>query len=101
MGKKFFAASNEHLKQQGIKVGNGTIVDAAIITAPSSTKNSDKECDPEMHQTKKGSLWYFGMKGHIGVDSKEKIIHSVEVAPANVHDSQTITGLLRGSETKV
>jgi IS5 family transposase len=101
IGKKIFAAVNEHLRQQGIKVGNGTIVDATIITAPSSTKNNDKERDPDMHQTKKGNQWYFGMKGHIGVDSKEKIIHSVEVTPANVHDSQAIMGLLHGGETKV
>jgi IS5 family transposase len=101
IGKQIFAAVNEHLKAQGIKVGNGTIVDATIITAPCSTKNNDKERDPEMHQTKKGNQWYFGMKGHIGVDSKEKIIHSVDVTPANVHDSQTVGGLLHGNETKV
>ena len=70
-------------------------------TAPCSTKNNEKERDPEMHQTKKGNQWYFGMKGHIGVDSKEKIIHSVDVTPANVHDSQTVGGLLHGNETKV
>ena len=69
IGKQIFAAVNEHLKVQGIKVGNGTIVVATIITAPSSTKNNDKERDPEMHQTKKGNQWYFGMKGNIGVDS--------------------------------
>jgi IS5 family transposase len=101
IGKQIFAAVNEHLRHQGIKVGNGTIVDATIITAPSLTKNNDKERGPEMHQTKKGNQRYFGMKGHIGVDSKEKIIHSVEVTPANVHDSQAITGLLHGRETKV
>jgi IS5 family transposase len=101
IGKKIFDAVNEHLKAQGIKIGNGTIVDATIITAPSSTKNNDKERDPEMHQTRKGNQWYFGMKGHIGVDSKEKIIHSIDVTPANVHDSQSVTGLLHGGETKV
>ena len=101
IGKQIFAAVNEHLKVQGIKIGNGTIVDATIITAPSSTKNNDKERDPEMHQTKKGNQWYFGMKGHIGVDSKQKIIHSIDVTPANVHDSQLVTQLLHGGETKV
>ncbi len=101
VGKRIFASVNEHLKAQGIKIGNGTIVDATIITAPSSTKNNDKERDPEMHQTKKGNQWYFGMKGRIGVDSKEKIIHSIDVTPANVHDSQIVEGLLHGGETKV
>ena len=101
IGKQIFASVNEHLKAQGIKIGNGTIVDATIITAPSSTKNNDKERDPEMHQTKKGNQWYFGMKGHIGVDSKQKIIHSIDVTPANVHDSQIVTELLHGGETKV
>ena len=101
IGKQIFASVNEHLKAQGIKIGNGTIVDATIITAPSSTKNTSKERDPEMHQTKKGNQWYFGMKGHIGVDSKQKIIHSIDVTPANVHDSQTVAGLLHGGETKV
>ncbi len=101
IGKKIYAAVNAYLQQQGIKIGNGTIVDATIITAPSSTKNHDKERDPEMHQTKKGNQWYFGMKGHIGVDSKEKIIHSVDVTSANVHDSEIIAGLLHGNETRV
>ena len=101
IGKQIFASVNEHLKAQGIKIGNGTIVDATIITAPSSTKNKNKERDPEMHQTKKGNQWYFGMKGHIGVDSKQKIIHSIDVTPANVHDSQLVTKLLHGGETKV
>ncbi len=101
LGKKIFAAVNAHLQQQGIKIGNGMILDATIITAPSSTKNRDKERDPEMHQTKKGNQWYFGMKGHIGVVSREKIIHSVNVTAANVHDSQIIADLLHGNETRV
>lgn len=101
LGKPILAAVNEHLKKNGIKIGNGTIIDATIITAPSSTKNNEGERDPEMHQTKKGNQWYFGMKGHVGVDSKEKIIHSVEVTPANVHDSQKVEDLLHGRETKV
>ena len=76
-------------------------MDATLISAPSSTKNEKGERDPEMHQTKKGNQWYFGMKGHIGVDSKERIIHSVEVTSANVHDSRMISDLLHGEETKV
>jgi IS5 family transposase len=62
-------------------------VDATIIQAPSSTKNLQKERDPEMHQTKKGNQWYFGMKAHLGVDSRTKLIHSVAATTANVHDS--------------
>ena len=76
-------------------------MDATLISAPSSTKNEKGERDPEMHQTKKGNQWYFGMKGHIGVDSKERIIHSVEVTSANVHDSRMVSDLLHGEETKV
>ena len=72
---------------KGLKGATGTIVDATIITAPSSTKNVDKACDPEMHQTKKGNQWYFGMKAHFGVDSRTKLIHAVVATPANVADS--------------
>ena len=64
-----------HLAANGLKVATGTIVDATIINAPSSTKNADKARDPEMHQTKKGNQWYFGMKAHFGVDSRTKLIH--------------------------
>ena len=64
---------NAYLQENGLKVSTGTIVDATIIDAPSSTKNKDGERDPEMHQTKKGNQWYFGMKGHIGVDSQTKL----------------------------
>jgi IS5 family transposase len=76
-------------------VSTGTIVDATIIDAPSSTKNNDKARDPEMHQTKKGNQWYFGMKAHIGVDSQTKLIHSVAATAANVHDSQMLEDLLK------
>ena len=85
----------------GFKVANGTIVDATIIHSPSSTKNQDGTRDPDAHQTKKGNQWYFGMKMHIGVDSKTKLIHSVAVTAANVHDSQLIPDLLHGAETRV
>ncbi len=100
LGKKLFAAVNEHLSAKGIKIGKGTIMDATIIAAPSSTKNADGKRDPEMHQTKKGNQWYFGMKAYIGVDSKVKTVHSVTATPANVNDSLTI-GLLHGDETRV
>jgi IS5 family transposase len=89
------------LTTQGLQVSRGTIVDATIISAPSSTKNRMKERDPEMHQTKKGNQWYFGMKAHIGVDSQTKLIHSVAATAANVHDSQVLPKLLHGQETRV
>jgi IS5 family transposase len=101
LGKQLFARIGEYLTKQGLQVNRGTIVDATIISAPSSTKNQTKERDPEMHQTKKGHQWYFGMKAHIGVDSQTKIIHSVAATAANVHDSQVLPELLHGEETRV
>ena len=92
---------NKHLENCGISVKTGTIVDATIIAAPSSTKNSSGSRDPEMKSTKKGNEWHFGMKGHIGVDSRSKVVHSVEVSSANVHDSQVIGDLLHGNERRV
>ena len=71
-------------------------MDATLINAPSSTKNREKKRDPEMRQTRKGNQWYFGMKAHIGVDARTKLIHSVATTPANVHDSQVLTALLHG-----
>lgn len=101
LGEAIFKAVGRHLQSQGLKVGTGTIVDATIISAATSTKNKAKRRDPEMHQTKKGNQWYFGMKAHIGVDSRLKLIHSVEATPANVHDSQKLPELLHGDETRV
>jgi IS5 family transposase len=101
LGEQLFALINEYLQDNGLKVNSGTIVDATIIDAPSSTKNKDKTRDPEMHQTRKGNQWYFGMKGHIGVDSQTKLIHSVAATAANVHDSQLLGDLLHGDETHV
>ncbi len=101
LGDHLFHLVNQYLKENGLKVSRGTIVDASIISAPSSTKNKKKERDPEMHQTRKGNLWYFGMKAHIGVDSRTKLIHSVVATPANVHDSQVLPDLLHGEETRV
>ncbi len=77
LGEKLFEQVHAYLECQGIKIGTGTIVDATIISAPPSTKNKDKSRDPDMHQTKKGNQWYFGMKTHIGVDSQTKLIHAV------------------------
>jgi IS5 family transposase len=92
---------NEHLAGRGIRISTGTIVDATIINAPSSTKNASKQRDPDMHQTRKGQQWYFGMKAHIGVDSKEKLIHAVVATAANVHDGAVLEDLLHGDETRV
>jgi IS5 family transposase len=101
LGRGLFEQVARHLQARGLKVASGTIVDATIINAPSSTKNQSGERDPEMKQTKKGNQWYFGMKAHIGVDSKTKLIHSVVATPANVHDSQALAHLLHGAETRV
>src|ERR1700722_16634067 len=96
LGKKLLSTVNEHLKRSGIKITNGTIVDATIISAPSSTKNKDGKRDPEMHQTAKGKQWYFGMKAHIGVDSRTKLVHTVLASAANVADCLALQYLLRG-----
>ncbi len=101
LGDELFRLVNVYLSENGMKLNRGTIVDATIINAPSSTKNKEKKRDPAMHQTRKGNQWYFGMKAHIGVDSKTKLIHSVAVTPANVHDSQVLEDLLHGDETRV
>jgi IS5 family transposase len=92
---------NKHLQEKGVRMSAGTIVDATIIEAPSSTKNQSGERDPEMHQTKKGNEWHFGMKAHIGVDAESKMIHSVEVTPANVHDATVISQLVRPTDRVV
>jgi IS5 family transposase len=101
LGKALFDRVNEYLASCGLKVAGGTIVDATIIAAPSSTKNAAKARDPEMHQTRKGQQWYFGMKLHIGVDSKLKLIHSLLTTAANVHDGTVLGELLHGGETRV
>ena len=101
LGKKLFEQIAEHLQQCGFRVATGTIVDATIISAPSSTKNRAKARDPEMRQVKKGNQWHFGMKAHIGTDSQSKLIHSVAFTAANVHDSQALPQLLHGRETRV
>ncbi len=101
LGDELFRLVNVYLDENGMKVNRGTIVDASIINAPTSTKNKDKQRDPDMHSTRKGKQWYFGMKAHIGVDSKTKLIHSIVVTPAHVHDSQVLGELLHGDETRV
>ncbi len=86
---------NGHLKARGLLVSKGSMVDATIIHAPSSTKNQDKARDPEMHQTKKGNQWYFGMKIHTGADVDSGAVHTVEVTPANEADISLLPKLLR------
>ena len=101
LGEALFAAVGAQLQARGFKVNTGTIVDATIIGAPSSTKNANKARDPEMHQTRKGQQWYFGMKLHIGVDSQSGLTHSAVVTAANVHDKHPLPDLLHGAERRV
>src|SRR5881628_1019179 len=101
LGEALFAKVGEVLQASGLKVGTGTIVDATIIGAPSSTKNADKQRDPQMHQTRKGQQWFFGMKLHIGVDSQTGLAHSAVVTAANVHDKHPLPDLLHGQERRV
>ncbi|MEP7153496.1 MAG: IS5 family transposase [Nitrospira sp.] len=101
LGPALFGTVNRPLQARGLKVATGTIVDATIINAPSSTKNTDTARDPEMHQTAKGRQWYFGMKTHVGVDSQTKRIHSVTATTAHVADSTMLPALLHGRGTRV
>jgi IS5 family transposase len=101
LGGEMLETVNLHLQAKGVRITTGTIVDATIIEAPSSTKNRDGQRDPEMHQTKKGNQWHFGMKAHVGVDSKTKMIHTVVATAANVADSTVLPELLHGEETRV
>jgi len=86
------------LAEQGLLMRAGTIVDATIIAAPSSTKNEGNTRDPEMHQTKKGNQWHFGMKAHIGVDAESGLVHTVIGTAANVNDVTQAGALLHGDE---
>jgi IS5 family transposase len=101
LGRGLFDEVQRHLAANGLQVATGTIVDATIITAPSSTKNRARARDPEMHQTKKGNQCYFGMKAQVGVDSRTKLIHAVAATAANVADSRVLPQLLHGRETRV
>ena len=100
LGAAIFAKVGELLMKNGLRLSGGTIVDATLIAAPPSVKNRDKTRDPEMHQTKKGNQWHFGMKVHIGVDSKSGLIHSASVTAANIHDKHEVPKLLHGAETR-
>ena len=99
--RQIFEIINRHLADQGLLLREGTIVDATLIAAPSSTKNRDGERDPEMHQTKKGNQWYFGMKCHIGVDADSGLVHTVIGTAANVNDVTQAHALVHGEETDV
>ena len=99
LAPQVLATINAGLAQQGLMLKTGTIVDATIIAAPSSTKNHDGARDPEMHQTKKGNQWHFGMKAHIGVDAQSGLVHTVIGTAANVNDVTQAAGLLHGHET--
>ena len=94
-----FAAINTLLAVRGLLLKEGTVVDATIIAAPSSTKNQKGERDPEMHQTKKGNQWHFGMKAHIGVDAQSGLTHTLVTTPANTNDVTQAHALLHGEET--
>jgi IS5 family transposase len=99
LGRRIFDTVKAHLKAKGMAMKQGTIIDATLIAAPSSTKNKQAERDPEMHQTKKGNQWYYGMKVHLGVDAESSLIHSVETTAANVHDLTPAAELLHGEES--
>jgi transposase, IS5 family len=99
--ERLFAEINAHLSERGLFVGKGTIVDATIINAPSSTKNAEKRRDPQMHQTRKGKQWYFGMKMHTGTDVDFGLVHTVQATSANVADVNVFGELLHGAEERV
>lgn len=101
LGGEILETVNLYLQSRGVRISSGTIVDATIIHAPSSTKNREEKRDPEMHQTRKGKQWYFGMKAHVGVDSKTKVVHTVVATAAHVADSTVLPDLLHGEETHV
>ena len=99
--KKIFERTKNYLSEKGLLLREGTIVDATIINAPSSTKNQARSRDKEMKQTKKGNQWYFGMKAHVGTDTRKGLVHSVVVTDAGVHDSQVMDKLVHGEEQAV
>ena len=101
LGQGLFAEIKDHLEEQGVRLREGTIVDATIIEAPSSTKNRTGERDPEMRQVKKGNQYHFGMKLHIGVDAMTGVVHSLSTTSANVHDVTEAHRLLHGGEQQV
>jgi len=101
LGEKIFKEISKLLDENGLILKEGTAVDATIISAPSSTKNTEGKRDPEMHQTKKGNQWHFGMKAHIGVDAETGVVYSMSSTPANHHDITEADKLLHGEEKEV
>lgn len=101
LAPEILARVNAYLARKGLLLKRGSIVDATIIAAPSSTKNAEGERDPEMHQTKKGNQWHFGMKAHIGVDADSGLVHTVSTTPANEPDVEQVEQLLHGKEEVV
>ena len=101
LARQMLEQVNTFLSRKGLSLRGGTIVDATIIAAPSSTKNGDGRRDPEMHQTRKGNQWYFGMKAHIGVDDESGLVHHVECTAANASDVTVAHRLLHGQEETV
>ena len=99
LAEQILQTVNEMLQAKGLLLKAGTVVDATLIAAPSSTKNDSGQRDPEMHQTKKGNQWYFGMKAHIGVDAHSGLVHTVKGTAANVNDVVEANSLLHGEET--
>nr|WP_234932773.1 IS5 family transposase [Aeromonas caviae] len=98
LARQLFKTINRWLAEAGVMMTQGTLVDATIIEAPSSTKNKEQQRDPQMHQTKKGNQWHFGMKAHIGVDAKSGLTHSLVTTAANEHDLNQLGNLLHGEE---
>ena len=96
LSEAIFAEVNAYLADKGITLRSGTLVDATIIDAPSSTKNKAGARDPEMSSTKKSNDWYFGMKAHIGVDADSGVVHSLDTSTAKLHDCQVWDELLHG-----
>ena len=100
LADQILATINAKLTDKGLLLKAGTVVDATLISAPSSTKNRSGERDPEMHQSKKGNQWHFGMKVHIGADAKSGLVHTVRSTSGNVHDVVEANSLLHGQETE-
>ena len=100
-GQRLSDTIQKHLASQGLKLREGSIVDATIIAAPTSTKNREGERDPQMHQVKKGNQWYFGMKMHVAADDSSGLLHSLTTTAANVHDITQVDPLLHGQEKRV
>ena len=101
LADQMLSVVNDMLGAKGLLLRSGTVVDATLIAAPTSTKNASGERDPDMHQTKKGNQWYFGIKAHIGADAESGLVHTVKCTPANAHDVTEANALLHGEETDV